>query len=426
VFVFVLGAAIVAAMTFGTLPALQATRPDIVRASRGDFDTAYRPSRLRNALVIAQITLSVLLMTCAGVLLRSSRDAQALDPGFTARDVVLMEVLEPPRSRILEALQVQPGVRGVASATSYPLDGDFPRVMLNTALDSNVRVRYNIVSPSYFAAIGLPIVRGRNFSESEARGGAAAGTVLVSAGAAKSLWPAGEAIGQSITLANAPSIRANVAAYRSAQVIGVVGNAAPGWIGVSADAPVVYFPQPLAARNSAIIVRVAADADAMRDRIERAANVVDSGSVQDIHTLTSSFALQAYPFRSGYLLSMIVGVLALGLTLTGVYGVIAYVVAQRRREFGIRMALGAQPIGLVVHVLKQALRLAMVGFAIGMTLALGVSRGFAALLQGVNTYDIRGYATAAVVVLVACVVAAYLPSRRAGKVNAVEALRADS
>ena len=428
VFVFVLGAAIVAAMMFGALPALQATRPDIVRASRGDFDTAYRPSRLRNALVIAQITMSVLLMTCAGVLLRSSRDAQELDPGFKARDVVFMEVLEPPRSRVLAALPTVPGVREVASATSYPLDGDFPRVIINTAVDSNIRVRYNVVSPSYFAAIGLPIVRGRNFTENESRGGAASGVVLVSDGAAKSLWPGRDAVGQSITLANEPSIRGNVAAYRSAQVIGIVANATPGWIGISAEVPVVYYPHALAASSSAIIVRVAGGGDAttMRDRIDRAATAVDSGSVQEIHTLASSFALQAFPFRSGYLLSMIVGVLALGLTLTGVYGVIGYVVAQRRREFGIRIALGAQPIGLVAHVLRQAMRLALVGFAIGMTLSLGVSRGFAALLQGVNTYDVRGYATAATVVLTACVVAAYLPSRRAGKVNAVEALRADS
>jgi predicted permease len=426
VFVFVLGAAIVAAILFGTLPALQATRPDIVRASRGDFDTQFRPSRLRNALVVAQISVSVLLMTCAGVLLRSARDAQELDPGFQAREVVLMEVLERSRSRVLDAIPLQPGVREVGTASSYPLDGDFPRVGINTASDSNVRVRYNLVSPSYFAAIGLPILRGRNFTESEGRGGGASGAVLVSAGAAKALWPGADAIGQSIGLANDPSVRGNVAPYRSARVIGVVGDVAPGWIGISSDAPVIYYPQPLAAPTSVIIVRVAADAMAMRDRVERAATSVDSGSVQEIHTLASSFALQSFPFRSGYLLSAIVGVLALGLTITGVYGVIGYAVAQRRREFGIRIALGAQPLGLVAQVLRQALRLALIGFAIGMTMALGASRGFAAVLQGVNTYDLRGYVTAAVVVLGACVVAAYLPSRRAGKVNAVEVLRGDS
>jgi predicted permease len=426
VFLFVLGAATVAAVLFGTLPALQATRPDIVRASRGDFDTQFRPSRLRNALVIGQIGVSVLLMTCAGILLRSARDAQDLDPGFKARDVVLMEVLERSRSRVLDAVALEPGVRDVASASSYPLDGDFPRVMINTATDSNVRVRYNLVSPSYFSSIGLPVVRGRNFTEAEAHGGGAGGAVLVSAGAAKGLWPGTDAIGQSIVLASDPMNRGNVAPYRSARVVGVVADAAPGWIGISSDVPVLYYPQPLDAPTSAIIVRVAGDAMVMRDRIERAATVADSGSVQEIHTLASSFALQAFPFRSGYLLAMIVGVLALGLTITGVYGVIGYVVAQRRREFGIRIALGAEPIGLVIHVLRQALRLAVIGFGIGMTMALAASRGFAAVLENVNTYDLRGYVTAAVVVLGACVVAAYLPSRRAGKVNAVEALRADS
>jgi predicted permease len=426
VLLFVLSAAVIAALTFGTLPALQATRPDIVRASRGDFDTQHRPSRLRNVLVIAQVSLSVLLMTVAGVLLRSARDAQELDPGFQARDVVLMEVLERSRSRILDAVALQPGVREVASASSYPLDGDFPRITVHTALDSNIRARYNVVSPTYFAAIGLPVLRGRNFAESEARGGAAAGVALVNAGAAKALWPDRDAIGQSITLADDASGRGHVAAYRSVRVIGIVGNAAPGWIGVSADAPVVYYPQPLATPTSAIIVRVAADATTMRDRIERTATAVDSGSVQEIHTLASSFTLQAYPFRSGYLLASVVGILALGLTITGVYGVIGYVVAQRRREFGIRIALGAQPMGLVANVLRQAMRLALTGFAIGLTAALAVSRGFASLIQGVNTYDVKGYALAAVVVLGACAVAAYMPSRRAGKVNAVEALRADS
>ena len=426
VFVFVLGAAVAAAIMFGTLPALQATRPDIVRASRGDFDTAFRPSRLRNALVVAQISVSVLLMTCAGVLLRSARDAETLDPGFEAREVVLMEVLERSRSRVIDAVALQPNVRAVATASSYPLDGDFPRVLVNTASDSNVHVRYNLVSPSYFAAIGLPLLRGRNFTETDGRGGGAAGAVLVNAGAAKALWPGVDAIGQSIRLANDPSPRGNVATYRSAHVVGVVGDAAPGWIGISSDVPVLYYPQPLAAPTSVVMVRVSTDAMGMRDRIERAATAVDSGSVQEIHTLASSFALQAFPFRSGYLLAAVVGVLALGLTITGVYGVIGYAVAQRRREFGIRIALGAQPVGLVAQVLRQAMRLAMIGFAIGMTMALGVSRGFAAVMQHVNTYDSRGYAIAAVVVFGACLVAAYLPSRRAGKVNAVEALRADS
>src|SRR4029079_3914761 len=101
------------------------------------------------------------------------------------------------------------------------------------------------------------------------------------------------------------------------RVVGVVGDVAPGWIGISADAPVLYYPQPLAAPTSAIILRAATDAVQMRDRIERVATAVDSGSVQEIHTLASSFALQSFPFRSGYLLAGVVGILALGLPITG-------------------------------------------------------------------------------------------------------------
>jgi len=421
VLAFVLGGAIVAAVAFGLVPALRATRPDVVRASRGDFDTPFRPSRLRNALIVAQITMSVLLLICAGVLLRAARGIDRLDPGIRTSDVVQVEVLDRSRAKVLATLALEPGVRAVASAMHYPLDGLLPGLRVKAAGDSSARVSYNIVSRDYFSAIGLSIVRGRGFTEDEARGGAP--VALVSEGAAASMWKGADPVGQTISVADA--VGGRMASYRTATVLGVVSDAAPGWIGMNPRSPVVYYPEPINANGSAILIRVAGDAATMRDRLDRLMMAADSGSVQEIHTLSASLAVQSYPFRAAYWVASVVGVLALLLTVTGVYGVMGYVVAQRRREFGIRMALGASPVALVALVLRHAMRLAIVGFVVGGVFALGVSRGFASLLYGVDSYDPLGYALGAAVVLGACFVASYIPSRRAAAVDPVEALRAD-
>jgi predicted permease len=420
---FVLGGAIAAAVAFGLVPALRATRPDVVRASRGDFDTPFRPSRLRNGLVVAQITMSVLLLICAGVLLRTARRIDRLEPGIRTNDVVQLEVLDRSRSRVLATLATQPDVHAIASAMHYPLDGIFPGLRIKTDGDSAVRVAYNVVSPDYFVAIGLSLVRGRAFTENEARG--AAPVVLVSEGAAARLWKGADPIGQTLTVGEDLTGHGRIQSYRTATVLGVVSDAAPGWIGLNPHDPVVYYPEPIDASGSAILVRVAGDVTKMKDRLDRLLMAADSGSVQEIHTLAVSLALQSYPFRSAYWLASGVGILALLLTLTGVYGVIGYVVAQRRREFGIRMALGASPLALVALVLRHAMRLAIVGFVIGAMFALAASLGFASLLYGVDVYDPVGYALGAAVVLGTCFVASYIPSRRAATVDPVEALRTD-
>src|SRR5205085_9379358 len=153
--------AVAAAVAFGLVPALRATRPDVVRASRGDFDTQFRPSRLRNGLIVAQITMSVLLLICAGVLLRAARRVDRLDPGIRTNDVVQVEILDRSRTKILSTLKVRPDVQTIASATHYPLDGIFPGLQVKTVRDSGVRVGFNVVSSDYFSAIGLSVVRGR-------------------------------------------------------------------------------------------------------------------------------------------------------------------------------------------------------------------------------------------------------------------------
>jgi ABC-type antimicrobial peptide transport system permease subunit len=174
-----------------------------------------------------------------------------------------------------------------------------------------------------------------------------------------------------------------------------------------------------------LLARVAGDAATAATRLERTLTAADSGAIDEIHTLDDSIALQVYPFRAIYWVALAVGLLALLLTITGVYGVMSYVVAQRRREFGIRIALGAAAGSLVRLVLRQSLVLALTGAAMGAALALLASRVIASILVGVNGYSIAGYAAGAGAVVLACVIAAFIPSRRAATVNPVEALRAD-
>jgi predicted permease len=421
--VFMVLAAIGAAIVFGLAPALQATRPGIVHASRGDFDTQHRPSRLRNALVVAQVTLSVLLLITAGVLLSGARQTEQLDPGLRTHDVVQIEPTAASRAASIEALGRNAGVRRLAVSSTPPLEGPLPALSLAVDRGAVHRVHYNIVSPRYFDVVDLRIVRGRGFSDDEAR--SSAPVAIVSRSMADSLWPRSDPVGQTITIAESERVSARMRTYRAARVVGVVGDALPGWVGESRSTPVVYYPRPLEASDGVLLARVAGDAATAATRLERTLTAADSGAIDEIHTLDDSIALQVYPFRAIYWVALAVGLLALLLTITGVYGVMSYVVAQRRREFGIRIALGAAAGSLVRLVLRQSLVLALTGAAMGAALALLASRVIASILVGVNGYSIAGYAAGAGAVVLACVIAAFIPSRRAATVNPVEALRAD-
>jgi predicted permease len=413
-----------AAAAFGIVPALQATRPNIVRMSRGDFDLPFRPSRLRNGLVIAQVTLSVFLLIGAALLLGSVRHAQRLDPGLHTAGVLQLDVPERVRPRAIARLHADPRVRELASAVSGPLDGAFSLIAVRTAGGAIEYANVNIVSAEYFGTVGLPLVRGRTFTVDEAT--TRAPVTLVSVSAARRLWPGRDPIGQELTHAGSTASDQMLGRYHSARVIGVVGDATPGTITRPTTLPTAYYPQPVDARDSRVLMRVAGPSEELRPAMARTLAAVDSSAVEEMHSLGASLALQVYPFRVAYWLAAAIGAVALLLTLTGVYGVLSYVVAQRRREFGIRMALGAASHTVVALVVRQSLRLSLVGAVIGLTLALGLARVIGSVLLVSDLFDARAYAGGAAVVVVACLVAACVPSRRAGVADPAETLRADS
>jgi predicted permease len=421
---FMLAAAFVSAIGFGLMPAIQSTRPSVVRASRGDFDTPFRRSTLRALLLFGQIAVSVLLLVCTGVLLRAAMVHGQLDVGFRTRNIVQMSMSDSVPRQVIERIVADHTVLAVASAERPPLDGGLDKVEIKAGDSTAIRFDFNLVSPEYFAVLELPIVRGRGFSADEGRDNSS--VAVVSQAAAARVWPGVDPIGKDVLMAATGDSRKRLTPYHRASVVGVARNATPGWVGRSPETPVVYYPQPVDARNSFLLVRVTGDALVARATLSRAVAAIDSSAIGDVHTLEQAMDVQVYPYQVSYAIAWFIGAVALLLTIAGVYGVLSDLVAQRMREMGVRMPLGASGRSLIGLVLGNATRLAVVGTAVGGLAALGVSKLFAASFMWINVYDPFGYAIGIGVVLASTIAAAFVPARRAATVNPVEALRADS
>jgi len=422
VFGFVLLAALASALAFGLVPALQATRPNIVQASRGDFDTAFRAGRLRGALVVVQIGVCSLLLIVTGVMLRGARKADRLPTGMRTSDVVQLDLDEHARAMALRRLRTEPIVSDVGASTQSPLDGMYPSLGVRAAGDRRIEIAgVDFVDAGFFRVVDIPILRGRGFSDDEE--GRGSPVAIVSEAAARALWPGRDPIGQLLQLSAEPPRDSRLARVRTARVIGVSRNAVSGWIGTGLTRSVVFYPTSADSAGARIVARVTGDANQARQRIDVDLAAVDQRAVTEIHTLDDYLAVQRWPFRIFSWVAAAIGALALTLTVIGIYGVLSYLVAQRAKEIGIRMALGAS-VGVVVgKVLRQCLRYAVVGIAAGSVLALGVSKVFASVLVIVDTFDPAGYAVGVAVVLAACVAAAWAPSQRAARVNPAAMLR---
>jgi putative ABC transport system permease protein len=419
-FAFLVGCAVVAAVAFGLAPALQTTRTNIVGAGRGEFAGFVRPMQLRNALVIAQVTACTLLLITGGVLLRGAQHLQSLDVGFQTRGIVQVYPSRELRARVIERLRADANVAGIEATAHAPFDGRFPQIAVTgSAGGRSATASTTRVSPGYFAALGIPVVRGRTFSDLEAREGGA--VVVLSESAARQLWPDGEAVGAMVGLTLPDETDASRA--RTARVVGVAGDVVAGFIGEPRDHPVVYEPGTVAGELATLMVRTRSPAAQAMQAMQRAFVPIDPGGSLEMHTLEESVAVQVYPFRAAHWVASALGAIALLLTITGIYGVLAFVVALREKEIGIRLALGATRQVIVGLVVRQSVRLAMIGALAGALFALGASRFIAAHLTMMPAFDAIALVAGMMLVLAAAVAAAYGPSRRAASVDAVETLR---
>jgi putative ABC transport system permease protein len=426
VFIFMLVAAIGSALLFGLAPALQATRPNIVQATRGDFDTDFRPQRLRNMLVVGQVTVCVLLLISAGIMLRGVGRLQQLHIGLRTNGVIRLDVHPRPHAReaVLAVLRTRPDIRLLAAATDPPFGRRFPTVVVQDSSGVAHQTFYDFVTATYFPLLDIRILRGRDFTDLEERTNAP--VAIVSEGTAQVFWPGRDPIGQTLRLTvDSTSDARQLAARRLARVVGVVPNVALGTLIDRFDSPIVYYPIAVTAPGTSMLMRVSGPPEATMHRIDAALEQAAPASVEDIHTLDAYLGGGMYPFRAAYWIAGALGATALLLTLSGVYGVLSYVVAQRRKELGVRMALGATPAAVTGLVLGHSMRLATVGLMLGSVLALGVARIFAANIVRLNTFEPIAFFGGGLVVLVTCAFAGYVPARRAARVDPIEALRAE-
>lgn len=412
VFAFALAVAAVAAIGAALLPAWQSTRMNLVAALRGEFGARIRASRLRDGLVVGQVVVCAVLLVCGVLLYRRAGVFQQLSTGMQHYGVVDMNAGDR-KAGMAGVLRTWPDAEAVAVASQVPMYG-----RLVSARFNSVAAGYNFVSPEYFDVFRIPLKSGRLFSDVEAR--AEAPVAIVSAATAALLWPGEDPIGK--------TLRTDLAGHTQFEVIGVAADVMHGWVFDGLDKTCIYLPASIASKRAGnLLVRMRGDEGRAVEKIRRF--VTERWPLQDAEAvaLSSILALQVYPFRAAGWIGWLLGLVAMGLSVSGMYGVMSYLVSQRSKEIGIRMALGASRRDCVLLVLRRSAWLSGVGAVIGGTLAGGVVQLLLWWSSKLNVLAWDSFALLAGAGLAgaAAVTAALGPSSRAAQVDPNVVLRAD-
>ncbi|HEX8882755.1 MAG TPA: ADOP family duplicated permease [Candidatus Acidoferrum sp.] len=419
VLAFSLAAAFSAAIVCGLAPALQSTRTNLTQAARGDFGNNWRPSRVTNALLAGQIVVCVLMLVTAGVVLRGIKGVQVLDATLSTRNAIELVIQEDSRAMVLDRISREPALWSLAAASSAPVERK-TIASVKSASGAILASAANSVSPEYFSTFDIHLLRGRNFTAEEARSGSP--VVLLSQTAASQLWPNQEP-GRSLDLVADQAASAEFRRNQTVAVVGIVGDEPSRWIANGESKAIIYFPADSKTPGTRLFLGVHGDAEPVMHRLD--ADLTDALEEIDALQIRRWVIEEAYSFHVVYWVAIALASLALLLTLSGIYGVVAHIVSQRTKEIGIRMALGATTRSVERLVLKQSMRLAVPGGIVGCMLALGVSKILSSILLMINTYDVAVYAGGIAFVWMACAAAAYLPARRVARVDPASTLRYD-
>jgi len=431
VFAFTLGLTVITTLLFGLAPTLHASKQDLVTAMKDNTATVGRGPRkisLRHALVITQVALSMVALISAGLFVRSLREAYKADPGFDPHGVLLAS-FDPFLSgydesrgrefyrRLVERVRAIPGIQSATLARRLPLtDGGiaFANVAIDgyaPAKDEDMRLNYETVGPQYFQTMRIPFVHGRDFDERDQEG--APGVVIINETMARRYWPGGDALGRRLKLAKDWLV-----------IVGIAKDVKNRSLG-EAPQPFLYLPLFQDYRSNMILVaRTAVDPEKMFQSVRAAVVALDPEiPMFDTKTLEDHVGISLFLQRMAASLLSIFGLLALSLAAVGLYGVMAYAVAQRTRELGIRVSVGAKQSDILRLILGQGLMLTIIGMIGGLVIALAVTRLSAGLLYGVSAADPMTFTVVALILLAVALVAGYFPARRATKVDPMIALR---
>jgi predicted permease len=433
VILFTLALTLVSGLLFGLAPALQASRADLVPTLKGDITVpvGQRGFRfnLRKTLVVLQVALSLFALITAGLFVRSLQKAKSVSPGFITENVVLMgfnlgregytqaQALQFHRL-LLERVRAVPGVQEATIARDRPVSFGFLRsVFLEGQAPSpggrGVLVQTNDIGPRFFETLGIPVIRGRDFAETDNE--KAPQVVIINEVMANRFWPEQDALGKRFKFFGDPDYRQVVGIARDVKVTSLTER----------PRPLVYLPvQQDFAPEVTLHVRAAGNATSLVSALRGEIQSLDpSLSVLNVETMSERVNQSLQGERTQATLMGSAGVMALLLAAVGLYGVMSYMVAQRTREIGIRMALGASRANVMSLVLKQSAGLVSAGVVIGLGAAFGLTRLVASSLFGVTAIDPLTFAGTSLALVLVSLVASLLPARRATKVDPIIALR---
>jgi predicted permease len=443
---FTTGLALFAAILSGLVPALQASKADVVSALKNDAPAPFGRARMRNAFVIAQVALSILLVVGAGLLTRALQRADSVDLGFDPRGVELTSLdlsLAGYTSaagsvfvhELLDRVRALPGVQTATVASTGSPIGDGRRngiVKAPATFDGS----WNAVDPQYFSTLKIPLAAGRDFTAADESG--ATPVSIVGEAAAKRFWPGRpleDALGQYVELqfgfrdvptpGGTEQPRRDLNPAKRLIVVGVARDVR--YFGPSDTTPRVFVYVPLRQQPFGTRVTVVARSTRGQRLAAEIRELIGSMNpnlpIVSAQTLEDWTAVSLIPQRVAASVAGTLGLVGLLLAGIGIYGVTAYAVTRRTREIGVRVAMGATRTDIVWMVLRQGLSLAAVGSAIGLLLAAGASRLLTRLLFGIPPTDPVSFGGAAALFVVITLAACYMPVRRATRIDAMQALR---
>jgi predicted permease len=420
-------------LLFGMFPALHSTRSDLItsiRAGAGQLSGAKGAARVRNALVTVQIALATALLISAGLFLKSLINVSKVDLGVKVDDVVTFGI-SPDRSgydstrsqvlfdRVEEELRAVPGVTGVASSlvpllagSNWGTDVNVQGFASGPDIDNNSR--YNEVSAGYFTTMGIPLLAGRDFTPADLKGSPK--VAIVNEAFAKKFNMGTDVVGKFMSGNGNDSL--------TTQIIGFAKDAK--YSEVKRDVPALFFTpwhQDGNVGSISFYVRTALPPEQLVQAIGPLMKKIDPGiPIEELRTMPQQIKENVFLDRMISILSACFALLATLLAGVGLYGVLAYTVAQRTREIGVRMALGADAMKVRVMVLRQVLGMMVIGAVVGVLGALGAGRAAQSLLFGLQGHDPLVFAVSLVVLAAVALTAGYLPARRASRVEPIKAL----
>jgi predicted permease len=431
ILIFSLAASALTVLLFGLAPALQTTRPDL----QSELKDAMRPVRvrgfrfnLRSGLVVVQVALSLALLIGGALMLRSAQAGRTMDPGFRVRDVVSIDIdlsTIPNRGgaharyydEAVRAASSLPGAERAALAMLVPMDGSNSQNELRIGQGASAfraLPDVNIVGPGYFAMLDIPVLRGREFTAGDSA--AAPAVAVVNERMAREAWN-GDALGKTFV---------NTATNTVVQVVGVVRDLRHRSFGEEPLAMVYFNAAQRTHLRMTLHVRTAVPPAVFGPALQRSIRDVNrSAALPRVETMAEFFERMMIVQRLGASAAMGTALLELMLAVMALYGVIAFAATQRRREIGVRMALGATSRSIVALIMREGLVLTGVGIMLGVGVAIAVGVGLGSLLIGVGPGDPVSYVTASLLLLGVAAAASYVPARRALRIDPAAALRSE-